>query len=107
MELLQSLLSELFHLESEAYGVECERYFENIVAETLHLRVDAESGVDTIGIYVENHDIGCREFFIWIRNDHREFCEKGSPPLLLDDPLVAETCPLEESASHHCVCITL
>ena len=27
--------------------------------------------------------------------------EKGYPPLLLEDPLISETCPLEESASHH------
>ena len=34
-------------------------------------------GVNTGGIYVENHYNECREFFIWIRFDHRRISEKG------------------------------
>ena len=76
---------------------------EKIGAVFLPLWSDSEPGVDTVGIYVENHSNRCREIFIWIRFDHRRLGEKGSPPLLLEDPLISETCPLEESASHHFV----
>ena len=66
-----------------------------------HQRSDSEPGVDTVGIYVENHVGRNRECFIWIRFDNRKLCEKGSLPHLRKDPLISETCPLEESASHH------
>ena len=46
---------------------------------------------DTIRIYVKNHCNECREFFIWIRFDQRKLGEKGSLPLLLEDPLISET----------------
>ena len=62
---------------------------------------DSEPGVDTVGIYVENQQGECREFLIWIHSDHRKLSEKGCLPLLREDPLISETCPLEESASHH------
>ena len=64
-------------------------------------RSDSGPEVDTVGIYVKNHDSKCREFFIWTRLDHRKLGEKGSLLLLLEDPLISETCRLEESASHH------
>ena len=62
---------------------------------------DSEDVVNTVGIYVENHSSKCREFFIWIQFDHMKLREKESIPLLLEDPLISETCPLEESGSHH------
>ena len=65
---------------------------------------DSGPGVDTVGIYVENHHNECREFFIWIRFDNMKLSEKGYLPASLEDPLISETCPLEESASHHPVC---
>ena len=71
------------------------------MAVVLHLWSDSEPGVDTVGIYVENHHGWNRECFIWIQFDHMKLGEKGSLPLLLEDPLISETCPLEESASHH------
>ena len=55
----------------------------------------------TIGIYVENHEGVNRDFFIWIRFDHRKIGETVSLALLLEGPLISETCPLEENASHH------
>ena len=62
---------------------------------------DSEPVVDTVGIYVENHYNVNREFFIWIRFDNMKLGEQGSLTLLREDPLISETCPLEESASHH------
>ena len=66
-----------------------------------HQWSDSEPEVDTVGIYVENHFNRNREFVIWIRFDNMKLGEKGSLPQLLEDPLNSETCPLEESASHH------
>ena len=40
-------------------------------------------------------------FLIWTRVDHRKLSKKRYLPLLLEDPLISKTCPLEESASHH------
>ena len=60
---------------------------------------DSEPGVDTVRIYAENHGVN-REFFIWIRFDNMKRGEKGSLPQMLEDLLISETCPLEESASH-------
>ena len=71
------------------------------MADLHHLWCDSEPRVDTVGIYVENHYSTCREFFIWMRFDNMKLGEKGSLPQLLEDPLISETCPLEESASHH------
>ena len=62
---------------------------------------DSEPGVDMVGIYVENHYSKNRECFIWIRFDNMKLGEKGCLPLRLEDPLISETCPVEESASHH------
>ena len=67
----------------------------------LHMWSDSKPGVDTVGIYVENHYGWNRDFFIWVQFDHMKLIEKGSLPLLLEDPLISEACPLEESASHH------
>ena len=72
-----------------------------IVAVLHHQRSDSEPGVDTNGIYVENHEGKNRECFIWIRLHHRNLGEKGYQTLLLEDPLIYKNCPLEESASHH------
>ena len=58
------------------------------VAVRLHMWSESEPRVDTVGIYVENHHGKCREFFIWIRFDHKTLGEKGSIPLLLEDPLI-------------------
>ena len=66
-----------------------------------HVHSELEPEVDTIGIYVENHEGVNQEWFIWIRSDNRKLGENGSRPALLEDPLISETCPLEESASHH------
>ena len=55
----------------------------------------------TLGVYVENHYNVNREFFIRIRLDHRNLGENDSLTQLLEDPLISETCPLEENASHH------
>ena len=66
-----------------------------------HLRSDSEPGVDTVGIYVENHSGENREFVIWIQFDNRKSNEKGYLPLLREDHLISETCHLEERASHH------
>ena len=71
------------------------------MADVHHIGCDSEHGMDTVGIYVENHEGRRREFFIWIRFDHRKLGEKGSLPALREDPLISETCPLEESDSHH------
>ena len=71
------------------------------MADLTHQWYDSAPGVDIVGIYVENHHGRCREFFIWIRFDNMKVDEKGSLPYLLQDPLISETCPLEESASHH------
>ena len=71
------------------------------MAVVLHLWSDSEPGVDTVGIYVENHYSWNREFFIWIQLDNIKLSEKGSLPLLLEDHLISETCPLAENASHH------
>ena len=65
------------------------------------LRSDSEPGVDTVGIYIENHYNECREFFILIRFDHRNLDEKGSLPHLREDASISETCHLEENASHN------
>ena len=62
---------------------------------------DSEPGVDMVGIYVENHYNKNRECLIWIRFDNMKLGEKGCLPLLREDPLISETCPMEESASHH------
>ena len=67
------------------------------------VRSDSEPGVDTVGIYVENHHGVNRECFTWIRFDNMKLSEKGSLLHLREDPLISETCPLEESASHHVV----
>ena len=67
------------------------------------MRSDSGPGVDTVEIYVENHDNECREFFIWIRFDNRKLGEKMSLPLLLEDSVIFKLCPLEERASHHSV----
>ena len=75
-----------------------------IVALVKPMRSDSGPGVDTVGIYSENHDNECREFFIWIRFDNRKSDEKGALPLLLEDFLILQLCPLEESASHHHGC---
>ena len=61
----------------------------------------SEPGVDTVRIYVENHDNRNRECFIRIPFDHRKTGEPGSLPHLREDLLISETCALEESASHH------
>ena len=66
-----------------------------------HERSDSEPGTDTVGIYAKNHEGKNRECFIWIRLEKRKLGEKGSLPPLLEDPLISETCALEESASHH------
>ena len=65
---------------------------------------ELEPQVDTVGTFVENHEGKCRDLFIWIRDDHMNLDEKGSLALLLEDPLISETCALEESASHHVSC---
>ena len=62
---------------------------------------DSETGVHTVGIYVENHHNRNRDLFIWIRFDNMKLGEKESLALLLEDLMVSETCSLEESASHH------
>ena len=64
----------------------------------LHLWSDSKPRVR---IYVEHHYNWNQEFFIWIPVDNMKLGEKGSLPLLLEDPLISETCSLEESASHH------
>ena len=71
------------------------------MADVTHQRSDSEPGVDTVGIYVENHQGPCREFVIWIRFEHRKLGEKGSLPYLWEDPLISEMRLLAESASHH------
>jgi hypothetical protein len=70
------------------------------VADVTHQWYDSEPGVDTVGIYVENHEGRNRECFIWIRIDNMKLGERGSMALLPEDLLISETCPLEESASH-------
>ena len=65
------------------------------------LRYASGPEVNILRIYVENHYNECREFFIWITFDNIQICEKASLPLLREDPLISETCPLEENASHH------
>ena len=74
--------------------------FVKMVAVVKPMHSDSRPGVDTVGIYVENHNNECQEFSIWIRFDNRKSGEKGSLPLLLEDSLVLQLCPLEESASH-------
>ena len=59
--------------------------------------------MDTLQIYVENHYGVDREIFILIRFDNMRLGERGSPPHLCEDPLISETCPLEENASHHLI----
>ena len=73
------------------------------MADVTHQWYDSEPGVDTIRIYVENHSNRCREFFIWISFDFLKSRFPRVRALLLEDPLIYETCPLEESASHHVV----
>ena len=75
--------------------------YHKIVADLPHLRLDSKPGVDTVGIYVENHYNENRELFIWIQFDNLNISEKGSLPALREDAMISETCPLEESASHH------
>ena len=75
--------------------------FDKIVADVAYQWSDSEPEVDTDGIYVENHHGVNRECFIWVRFAHKTLGEKGSLPYLLEDPLISETCPLEEIASHH------
>ena len=41
---------------------------------------NSEPGVDTVGIYVENHYNRCREFFKWIQFDFWNIGEKGFLP---------------------------
>ena len=62
------------------------------MADFHHLWCHSEPGVDTLGIYVENHHGSDREFFIWILFDHNNLIEKGSRPLLLDDFLIFQSC---------------
>ena len=50
------------------------------MTDVVYQRYDSEPGVDTIGIYVENHHGMNREFFIWIRFDHMKLGEQGSRP---------------------------
>ena len=51
---------------------------------------DSEPEVDTIGIYVENHEDWNRECFMWMRFDHGNIGEKGSLPLLREDLLISQ-----------------
>ena len=64
-------------------------------------RLDSKPGVDTVGLYAENDFNHNGEFLIWIQFDNTKLGEKGSRPLLLEDPLISETCALEENTSHH------
>ena len=43
---------------------------DKIVTDLTPQRSDSEPGVDTGGIYVENHSNRNREFFIWMQLDH-------------------------------------
>ena len=45
-----------------------------------HQRLDSEHGVDTVGIYVENHYSMNREFFIWMEFDFWNLDFRGSGP---------------------------
>ena len=71
-----------------------------IVTDLIYQWSDWEHGV-YIGICVENGYIVNREFLIWIRFDNMRLGEKGSLFHLREDPLISDTCPREESASHH------
>ena len=79
----------------------CQKYqdYDKVVADLTHQRSDSERGVDTVGIYVENHEGRNRESIIWIQFDHRRLGEKGCIPLLLEDCMISETCALEESVN--------
>ena len=65
------------------------------------MRSDSKPGVDTVGIYVEHHYNENQDSFIWIQFDHVILGETGSLPQLLEDHLISETSPLEESVSNH------
>ena len=71
------------------------------MADARHLWSDSEPGVDTVEICVEHHEGQCREFVIWIQCDNRKLGENGSLPLLREDPLISQTCAMEENASHY------
>ena len=66
-----------------------------------HVHSQLTPGVDTVGIYVENHKGKNRECVIWIRFDHRKLGEKENIPHLREDASISETCLPEENASHH------
>ena len=57
--------------------------------------------MDTIGIFVENHQGRRRAFLIGIRFHNMKLHEKKCLPQLLEDFLISETSPLEKNASHH------
>ena len=63
--------------------------------------------MDIVGIYVENHYNRNRKCFIWIRVDNINLGEEGSLTQLMEDLIISETCPLEETASHHVGMCTL
>ena len=50
-----------------------------------HVHSELELEVNTIGIHVENHNGGCREFVIWTQLDLRNLGEKRSRPMLRED----------------------
>ena len=52
--------------------------FDKIVADLHHLWCDSEHVVDTVGIYVENHEGRNQEFCIWIQFDFWNLNFRGS-----------------------------
>ena len=64
---------DIWHHETSQNNISRSRFsqdlqeFHKIVADCRHLWCDSEPGADIVGIYVENHEGRCREFFIWIQ----------------------------------------
>ena len=80
------------------------QYFQDLdksVADVHFHRSESEPGVDTVGIYDENHEGVNRKCFIWIRFDHWKRCEKGYLPHLRENASISETCALEDNALHN------
>ena len=66
-----------------------------------HQSSDSEPEVDTVGIYVKNHEGRNRECFIWIRIDFWDLDLRGSRLTYLRMPWFLKLVTWK-NASHHC-----
>ena len=73
--------------------------FERNMTDSRHLRSESELGVGNVGIYVEYHYYVIKKTFAYDLTF--TFWFPNALAYQLEDPLISETCALEENASHH------